>query len=374
MVDARELAARQREVASLLLAAGDDEVLLNAARNLASTLKEVVDDDGLWAALADGAREPLHQGQLALLVSLDWPTVLAQIGYEPPPPAELVAWELAGLASAAQLSTDSDEWTELRDKLRWLGDRIGEDVGDPAPAKDRSWWRRLRHKVGFGFSVLRRVSISALLVGAGEKAVEHAVEYALGAALGSAAFGPATAIAAVAVSGLASAALSELREAWQAETAARSSDRNRLAAVLGSPALSRARARFHAEQLMIARDGAELVADSADSVPGAADDLLNEIVDDVRKWAAAVGVELANAWALVAAHTARAGTAFIDTAVRALGQLRVALVDLVDGLRSGGLDHVPAAVEAAEGALGAVSDAVSEVRAFLQEQGLVPHP
>ncbi|WP_279581098.1 hypothetical protein [Fodinicola feengrottensis] len=357
-MDATGLIDLQRKAADALLGAEDSANVLISAGQLARALRELSADNELWGtfeAVADAA--PARQ-QLALVVSLDWPAILDTVLYRSPPPTELVASELAAVTVR---TGEPPPWADLRERLRWLGATLGDDVLDPATTGDHLWWRRLQERVGFGWDAVRRINLVTVLI---DGMVAEVAPW-------RAAFGSepeAFSVMGTAVVGMLDKVASELRTAGKADEIQH--QELRLQEISDGTALEPARAGWEISGLQAI--GGQVDAYERTGWPADTANVFEQI-QGIRAWAASVGVEMATAWGFVAAHAGAAGISYVNSLADALATLRRWLTRLTTGLREHSGTAVRAAAAQASAAIDAVMTRIREFKGFLYGEMLILH-
>ena len=390
MTDIGELVAQQRRVAQrLVVAADDNRVLLEVARELAATLYDVADDERLWSDLSEASASTVQAQRLAQLVLLDWQALLEQAGHGND---EALAAELAGVVGTALDSADPDAWSVVPELLGQLADDLLGDAAAPEPAKNRHWWRALRDKVAYGVSALRRVVEAAVLIPVFKKAAEAGGVQLVTALLTGAAVGSIVTpiIIAAAVVALGVAAVTELRRCFAEQRAAQGGDRLEL--LFENEQLHRGRIGFITAQLdAIELSAEELFAPYETFGPQDAWELpecrwrcglrpgltmaarwVTEPLAKLRRWGAEVGAELASAWSFVAAHTGAGGIRCVHDATDHLASLRVALAAIAAAFVNGAAKALREAIAASRSAIDGVRDALGQLMFLLGPRDFGP--
>jgi hypothetical protein len=167
---------RQSRSAALELLARDAEVseLKDAAFGLGSALRDAANDKNLWNRVreAKGKAYGLNEQQrvqLTAALSISWPELLLEVGYQSPPPPNVYGAELTEAIRAALASGESASVDAVQEKLRVLGEKLVELSGQQqvAPSRLRRWLRK-------GARVAGKVIVVVGLAGAGV-ALAHAL-------------------------------------------------------------------------------------------------------------------------------------------------------------------------------------------------------
>src|SRR5690349_397019 len=311
-VDRAERLHAQERLASLVLAGGDDGALRELARELASTINEVVTDEELWVRLAEDSAIDLSRRQLGQLILLDWEAFLPEL--DPEHVGELEDEFINAVVGAAEEGRPA--WGELRRQLKMLAARLDRDA-IAIPPDEKRWRRTLRDRVGYGVSALRRVRLGSLLSSSLRLGGEAGTATGLGT-LGAAMvmgipFGPVAPVVGAVIGGLAIGPGRELRRCFEEETEARSG--RALEVIFEDPALlpETAGARGADLELIQVLAGAGGVEEAATCLAA------------VRSWAARVGVRLVSAWPFVAGQIGELGVRAIERASICLRSLRRSL-------------------------------------------------
>lgn len=367
----RALFEAQQRTAALLVERepDDDEALHEAGTILAGTLRALVGDEQVWDDLSEANRrlQSTPREQLRLLSQVDWLAVLETAHYQPPPPLEWSAWELADLVAAAIASPDEDSAQELRKYLDWLAGRLEGQLAEPASTWGARFRRRLSQMVGHAFNVVRRVHL-------GELVFEALKEGAGAAAKGSAPFlfgaPPELSLAitaAAALAGTGKALLVELRTAHERyEDEVTAEEERRTAELLDA---------LIGEMFRVAQPGrigglkADFKTAAAAVAEAGGDSWIAKVGQRATDLAILVGALLPSAWSYLLAHLGPLALEPVEAVAAAVARLRVALFDLqaADGAA------IPKRVEAVIKALGDLEAAVHELHRVLIDRGLVPH-
>jgi hypothetical protein len=125
---------------------GEADELRQSARHLGAALAEAADNDKLWERLATSGKS-LTEGErvkLRMAVDVDWSWLLDRVGYEPPPPSEVEAAELADALRDALDARDRPSAHAAREKVRRLAHQLTDLGGDERVERSRLrvWLRR----------------------------------------------------------------------------------------------------------------------------------------------------------------------------------------------------------------------------------------
>jgi hypothetical protein len=144
---------------------------VTSAYLLKQSLDRLVDDDTFWTRLAGATAGRADRETIALLLPLDWQSVLTDVGYQGPVPAKLVAAQITDSLAAAMSERDFEAAGGLRELLRGLLRNLRDMLAVDEGQRDSKWRGRLRDLVGAGSRTLERLHvIDRLLDSAGEAA------------------------------------------------------------------------------------------------------------------------------------------------------------------------------------------------------------
>ncbi len=180
--DVARWVARQRRLVDLDVAVRNVEVddeLVPTSRLLAELLWELHDDKPLWKLLEKGQ---LDLGRLdeetrvrALAAAeIDWEPILIEVGYEPPPPMDVIADEFRVDLRRAILAPGQADANDLRRRLGRLARALDEALADERPTGPRRLWALVRSYA----PVVRRAAVvngGAAVATAGSGALATAV-------------------------------------------------------------------------------------------------------------------------------------------------------------------------------------------------------
>ena len=175
---ADDLAAVTASTLELLDGHAKRDDLALGAYELGSSLLSLAADDALWHALAPRPVGSLNEQQrlkLQKAAVIDWPENLNQIGYRPPPPADIYGSTFQREINRA-LKKDELDLRGIRDKIRDLG-RALETLGRDSDASPSRLRRALRRGAQVAKALTVAVGFSAAAVG-----LSHALPPAMAAA------------------------------------------------------------------------------------------------------------------------------------------------------------------------------------------------
>jgi hypothetical protein len=341
-----DLIDMQHRAADALLSA---ENLLSSAEQLARALREMAEDDVRWDKFGAAAAQFVNRQHVPLVISLDWPAILEEVGYRQPPPGSTVSSELAGCASSMG---EPPPWPALRERLMWLSLKLSQDLAVPTGSRGQIWWSRVKERVGFGWDAVRRINLAAVL---GEEAIAG-----FEMAPWIAAFVPVPPAAAFGLAG--GIVLALLRKTYS-ELGLVQVERDvvRLQAIADSPTLRPAEIGRQLSELKKVND----YVDVSDRTGWPLD--LTEDLTQIRTWAATVGSDLAVAWGFVAAYGGAAGLGRLNAVANGLSDLRRALARIDDAVRDCSVADVRVWGESASTVVEALMGRIQEFLVFLRE-------
>jgi len=328
--------------------------MASLAEDLAGTLRDVAENQRLWADVEAGAEVGLEEQQLFQLTLVDWEQVLRDRGVEARE-AEALTDEL--IAAARRASEGQAHWGEVREGLVALASRLEEDAAEERRGRGGPL-TSLRERVACGVAALGHIKKAVLLKGASEGLANVAVPAVAAAVIAGVAFPPGFLVAGIAagVAGLGFAAGEALNRGLGEVADQEVADRFRRLEVEFSQ-IRREIPACQAELDELGRPDLETAEDAAERIA--------RLLSSLRSWVAGVGAKLAAEWPFVVAHFGQAGALALENATSAIVEVRRLLRPLWEAIDSDLAEAVERAAGAAGAALRAVDGQLDELQRVL---------